>query len=100
MQIGNTNHTSSTSNYWLFANVQIEEKDHATPYTPNTRNETTVYDCSGYQNNGTISGSLSCNVDSPRYKISTVFDGTSAKIINGSFPTSIVNGTNPFTICG
>ena len=33
---------------------QIEEKDHATPYTPNTRNETTVYDCSGYQNNGTI----------------------------------------------
>ena len=100
MQIGNTNHISSTSNYWLFANVQIEEKDHATPYTPNTRNETTVYDCSGYQNNGTISGSLSCSADSPRYKISTVFDGTSAKIINGSFPTSIVNGTNPFTICG
>lgn len=33
---------------------QIEEKDHATPYTPNTRNETTVYDCSGYQNNGTV----------------------------------------------
>ena len=33
---------------------QIEEKDHVTPYTPNTRNEITVYDCSGYQNNGTI----------------------------------------------
>ena len=68
MQIGNTNHTSSTSNYWLFANVQIEEKDHATPYTPNTRNETTVYDCSGYQNNGTITRALSCSADSPRYK--------------------------------
>ena len=79
---------------------QIEEKDHATPYTPNTRNETTVYDCSGYQNNGTISGALSCSADSPRYKISTVFDGISSKIINESFPTSIVNGTNPFTICG
>ena len=73
MQIGNTNHTSSTSNYWLFANVQIEEKDHATPYTPNTRNETTVYDCSGYQNNGTISGSLSCSADSPRYNKSCKF---------------------------
>lgn len=49
-------------------NVQLEIKNHATPYTPNTRNETTVYDCSGYQNNGTITGSLSCSTDSPRYK--------------------------------
>ena len=79
---------------------QIEKKDHATPFVIGTRNETTVYDCSGYQNNGTIAGALSCSADSPRYKISTVFDGTSAKIINESFPTSIVNGTNPFTICG
>ena len=52
---------------------QIEEKDHPTPYTPNTRNETTVYDCSGYQNNGTISGSLSCSADSPRYNRSCKF---------------------------
>ena len=52
---------------------QIEEKDHPTPYTPNTRNETTVYDCSGYQNNGTISGSLSCSSDSPRYNKSCKF---------------------------
>ena len=79
---------------------QIEEKDHATPYTPSTRNETTVYDCSGYQNNGTITGSLSCVANSSRYKISTVFDGISSKIINDSFPTSIVSGTNSFTICG
>lgn len=35
-------------------NVQLEIKDHATPYTPNTRTATTVYDCSGYQNNGTV----------------------------------------------
>ena len=89
-----------TDYYVYFSGFQIEEKDHVTPYTPNTRNETTVYDCSGYQNNGTITGALSCSTDSPRYKISTVFDGTSAKIINESFPTSIVNGTNPFTICG
>ena len=47
---------------------QIEKKDHATPFVIGTRNETTVYDCSGYQNNGTITGSLSCSTDSPRYK--------------------------------
>ena len=35
-------------------NVQLEINDHATPYTPNTRNETTVHDCSGYQNNGNV----------------------------------------------
>lgn len=46
---------------------QLEEKDHATPYTPNTRNETIVYDCSGYQNNGTVSGNVTLSVDSPRY---------------------------------
>ena len=33
---------------------QIEKKDHATPFVIGTRNETTVYDCSGYQNNGTV----------------------------------------------
>ena len=46
---------------------QIEEKDHVTPYTPNTRNETIVHDCSGYQNNGTVSGNITLSVDSPRY---------------------------------
>ena len=52
---------------------QIEKKDHATPFVIGTRNETTVHDCSGYQNNGTISGALNCIGDSPRYKISTHF---------------------------
>ena len=46
---------------------QIEKKDHATPFVIGTRNETTVYDCSGYQNNGTVSGNVTLSVDSPRY---------------------------------
>lgn len=32
IRLGSGNHTSDTSNYWLFANMQIELKDHATPY--------------------------------------------------------------------
>lgn len=36
-----------------------------------------VYDCSGYGNNGTITGILSLNTDSPRYNYSTYFDGSS-----------------------
>ena len=46
---------------------QIEKKDHATPFVIGTRNETTVYDCSGYQNNGIVSGNVTLSVDSPRY---------------------------------
>ena len=79
---------------------QVTKTDTTVPYVEKSIPDSTVYDCSGYQNNGTISGSLSCVANSSRYKISTVFDGISSKIINDSFPASIVNGTNSFTICG
>ena len=46
---------------------QIEKKDHATPFVIGTRNETIVHDCSGYQNNGVVSGNITLSVDSPRY---------------------------------
>lgn len=59
---------------------QIEKKDHATPFVIGTRNETTVYDCSGYQNNGTASESLSYVLDSPRYKGCYYFNSTSKRI--------------------
>ena len=55
---------------YLLGGIQLEEKDHMTPYTPTTRNEI-VYDCSGYCNNGTVTGSLQVVDDSPRYKKST-----------------------------
>lgn len=77
---------------------QIEEKDHATPYTPNTRNETTVYDCSGYQNNGTITGSLSCSGDSPRYKISTHFTSSIPSRIMLPSDMSCLSGNNEQTL--
>ena len=79
---------------------QVTKTDTTVPYVEKSIPDLTVYDCSGYQNNGTISGSLSCSTNSSRYKISTVFDGISSKIINDSFPASIVSGTNSFTICG
>ena len=60
---------------------QIEENDHATPFTSSTRTATTVYDCSGYSNNGTIKGSLSCVDDSPRYNVSTYFSANTNQIV-------------------
>lgn len=79
---------------------QVTKTDTTVPYVEKSIPDSIIYDCSGYQNNGTINGSLSCSANSSRYKISTVFDGISSKIINDSFPVSIISGTNPFTICG
>ena len=78
--------------------IQIEEKDHVTPYTPNTRNETIVHDCSGYQNNGTISGVLNCSADSPRYKISTHFTSSIPSRINLPSDMSCLSGNNEQTL--
>lgn len=78
VRIGSTAHTSTTTDYWLFANIQIEAKDHVTPYTPSTRIPTTVYDSSGYSNNGTIVGNLAAAAGSPRYDIATQFPGSAA----------------------
>lgn len=41
---------------------------------------TTVYDCSGYSNNGTVIGSLSCVEDTPRYNVSTYFSANTKHI--------------------
>lgn len=65
-------HTSDTSNYWLFANMQLETKDHATGYAGvgGIRSNTVVYDSSGYQNNGIIIGNTQTSSDSPKYAAS------------------------------
>lgn len=55
---------------------QVETKDHMTPYVFGSRTETTAYDCSGYQYNGTISGSLTTSNDTARYSASTKYSGS------------------------
>ena len=80
MKIGLEKHTSNTSNYWLFKNIQIESKDHSTGYTSTgtSRSESLCFDASGFGNNGTVRNQSSIFIerDSPRYDISTVFNGT------------------------
>ena len=60
--------------HWIY-DIQVEEGQYPTPFAGynTSRIAATVYDCSGYQNNGTISGSLSCSTDSPRYNKSCKF---------------------------
>ena len=49
-----------------FAQIQLEFKDHATPYTDGTRTGV-VYDSSGYKNNGIVIGTLTLSNNAPRY---------------------------------
>lgn len=80
MKIGLEAHTSNTSNYWLFKNIQIESKDHSTGYISagTSRNDSLCFDSSGFGNNGVVKNqsSISIERDSPRYDVSTVFNGT------------------------
>ena len=82
IRIGSASHTSTTTNYWLFANIQVENKDHATGYVGVGRSNiaTTIYDSSGYNNNGSIIDSLEIITPSPRYNYAVLFNGSSSAI--------------------
>lgn len=78
-----------------FWNFQLEKKDHATPYTPSSRNGNMVYDNSGYGYNGTISSSLSTSSDTAKYLGSTHFQGNSINSIHEVIPYA-----DEITVCG
>lgn len=68
---------------------KLEKGDKATPWNPAKTdtlyaalgyNGTTIYDSSGYSNNGTIIGNLTAAAGSPRYEVATVFNGTDSAI--------------------
>ncbi len=61
-------------------NVQIELKDHATPYTPDTRAPGIIADCSGYGYNGTQNGDIQIISDSVSGQHSGNFNGSDTKI--------------------
>ena len=73
----------------------------ATPWSPAVtdaiyeNNNTIIYDCCGYQNNGTINGTLSTAAHSSRYDTSTHFNGTDNCI---QVPYNTICPENIFTI--
>lgn len=85
-------------------NIKLEEGSVATPWCPNPAdalyaamgyNNNIEYDCSGYRRNGTKSGNIAWDIDSPRYTTSYKFTAGSTISTSTGFPI----GTNPrFTI--
>lgn len=65
--------------------IKLEEGSVATPWCPNSSdtfaitmglNDNIEYDTSGYENNGTRIGTFSWTSDTPKYNVSTIFNGT------------------------
>ena len=71
--------------YIYYSGFKIEEGSVATPWCPNSSdalattmglNSTTEYDCSGFCNNGTRTGTFTWTSDTPKYNVSQVFSGS------------------------
>lgn len=62
-------------------NVKLEKSSTATPWTPAPEDnasfyDNVIYDTSGYCNNGSVSGDILWDTDTPRYKGAYDFNGT------------------------
>jgi len=79
---------------------QIEEKDHASPYIEpgGSRNYTTEFDCSGYNNNGIRNNNPQFVQNTIRYKNSISLDGTNQTIEIGNLSTIVPSGIFTFNI--
>jgi len=73
--------TANGTGTLYFKNMKLEKGGIHTSWCPAKSeigaDSTVVYDCSGYGYDGTITGSLAVESDTPRHQASTVFNGSS-----------------------
>ena len=105
---------STSSNYLLYmladgsatahriefyiTDIQLEEKDHATPYVNEARSTGKVYDNSGYGYNGTVTGNCLIKSDSTTGKYSIYSPAGANYIERQNFPVGGFNADQQFTI--
>ena len=87
-------YTNNLDEKRCFTCWQLELKDHSTPFVVGSRDESTVYDCSGIANNGTKIGGVlpSSNPLSIRYEKSYNFDGSTGSIQIPNLATLVPSG--------
>lgn len=101
-------YTNNLNEKRYFTCWQLELKDHSTPFVVGSRSESLCFDASGFGNNGVVrnQSSISIERDSPRYEVSTVFNGTPFIIgqnLNGAKSTdalSLCAWVNPSQVSG
>lgn len=79
--------TDTASKTFTISKAKLERGSIATPWCPNSSdalattmglNGTTEYDCSGYCNNGTRTGTFSWTSDTPKYSVSIEFQNNTS----------------------
>ena len=87
-------YTNNLNEKRYFTCWQLELKNHSTPFVVGSRDESTVYDCSGLANNGTKIGGVtpSSNPLPIRYDRSYDFDGNTGSIQIPNLATLVPNG--------
>lgn len=100
---GNTPKTGTCEIEW----IKLEKGSVATPWCPNPidalysamgYNNNIEYDCSGYRRNGTKSGTITWDIDSPRYTTSYNYTDSATSIKLGDLSTIIPEGIFTFNI--
>ena len=90
-----------------FEKPKLEKGSVATTWCPNSSddlattmglNDNIEYDCSGFCNNGTRTGTFTWTSDTPKYQVSQVFNGTDNAIQTPSLPT-MVTDKNYTVVC-
>ena len=80
--------TNTAHEVWI-TDIKLELGEVATPWCPNSAdalyttlglNDNVEYDISGFNNNGTKTGTFTYTSDTPKYSVSTQFGSTSTKI--------------------
>ena len=88
---------SSGTDTFSIRHCKLEKGSIATPWCPNSSdnlademglNETTEYDCSGYCNNGTRTGTFEWTSDTPKYEVSTSLSNNVSKLHISGLSTS------------
>ena len=74
--------TTDQASIVRITNLKLEKGSKATGYgrAANEMNFSVADDCSGYNRNGTTSGTFTFDTDSPRYDTCAIFDGSTTKI--------------------
>lgn len=81
IQFYNSNANVEASFTARIKNVKLEKSSTATPWTPASEDDASfydnvIYDTSGYCNNGSVSGDILWDTNTPRYKGAYDFNGT------------------------
>ena len=85
---------SPESTIWV-RNVQLEIKDHMTPYTQNTREGTNIIeDSSGYGYNGNVTSTINNTADTSRHSLSINYADNTGSIEVPTMPMNIFNSGN------